>query len=132
MSAATAAARGQAAAARLMTDTCTLSAPDVEGVLDEQTGQYTTAPGAQRYSGRCRVRPADSQERVVEAGERPVSLRTYVVSVPVTVTGVEVGDVVRVTASVLDPDLAGVRLRVVDVPKGTHLTARRLICEEAS
>jgi hypothetical protein len=115
-----------------MMDACTINAPDADGVLDESTGQYTPAPGAQRYAGPCRVKVDATQDHQVDAAERMISQRSYVVSVPMSVVGVEVNDVVRVTASVLDPALATTRMRVVDVAKGSHLTARRLVCEEVT
>jgi hypothetical protein len=123
---------GRRAAAALMVDACTISRPDAEGALNETTGQRTPSAGAQVYAGSCRVKVQATADRVVEAAERPVSLRTYDVSVPITVTDVHVDDVLRITASVLDQALVGLRLRVVDVAKGTHLTARRLVCEEQS
>lgn len=125
-------AAGRQAAQARMTDTCTISGPDQDGALNESTGRYDPAPGSELYAGPCRIRPTPDQDRVVEAGERPVSLRTYLVSVPIGDHGFDVDNVVRVTTCPLDPALVGVRLRVVDVPKGSHLTARRLLCEEAS
>jgi hypothetical protein len=132
MSAAVAVTEGRVAAEALMVDTCTVSAPDTAGAFNEATGQYEPTAGAQKYAGKCRVRPPNVQDRTVEAGDRVVSLRSYVVSLPLTATVFAVDDVVRITASVLDPALVGARLRVTDVAKGTHLTARRLVCEEAA
>lgn len=132
MSAATATLAGRTAATTLMVDACTISAPDVQGPLDEATGLYTPVPGASRYIGACRVKVDATQGHQVDAAQRLISQRSYVVSVPMTVLTVAVNDVVRVTASVLDPALAGTRLRVVDVPKGSHLTARRLTCQEST
>lgn len=132
MSAAGATLAGRSAAEQLMVDACTISAPDTDGLLNETTGQYTPVAGTQRYAGRCRVKVATTQDSQTTAGERIVSLRTYVVSVPMLVTSIKVDDVVRVTSSVMDAALSGTRMRVVDVAKGTHLTARRLICEETT
>ena len=132
MSAAGTTLAGRSAAEQLMVDACTISAPDTDGLLNETTGQYTPVAGTQRYAGRCRVKVAATQDSQATAGERIVSLRTYVVSLPMLVTSIKVDDVVRVTGSAMDAALSGTRMRVVDVAKGTHLTARRLICEETT
>lgn len=115
-----------------MVDACTVSGPDTTGVLDETTGQYTTASGASRYTGPCRVKVQATQDRATSAGERVIMLRTFIVSLPITAVTVKVDDVVRITASVLDSALVGTRMRVVDVAKGTGLTARRLVAEEVT
>lgn len=130
MTAAAAVLAGRRAAAALMVDACTINAPDVPGALNETTGQYTPVAGAEKYTGQCRVKPNATQDHEANAGERIILQRTFIVSVPMTVSTVWPNDVVRVTACTLDPALVGARLRVVDVAKGSYLTARRLVCEE--
>lgn len=130
MTAATATEAGRVAAEALMVDACVIADADADGELDEDTGVYVPTPGASRYTGPCRVRVQSVQDSSVEAAERVVVLRSYIVSVPMSVDDAQVNDVVTITASVLDSSLPGTRLRVQDVPKGTHLTARRLVCEE--
>lgn len=120
---------GRAAAEALMQDACTINRPDTTGVLDEDTLQYVTTAGAEVYEGPCRVKPRDNEDRVVHAGEQPVSLWPYIVSVPMSVTAVALDDLVTITGSDLDPALVGLVLRVRQVLAGTHLTARRLGCE---
>jgi hypothetical protein len=121
---------GRTAAAALMVDACTVSAPDTTGTLNESTGAYTPVAGAVHYTGACRVKVQPTQDHAIDAGERVILARLYIVSLPMSATTVLVDDVLRVTASALDAALAGTRMRVVDVPKGSHLTARRLICQE--
>lgn len=115
--------------ASLMTDACTITRGAGTSVLDEATGQYVRTPGALLYTGPCRVKPRDNTDRVVDAGGQAVSLFPYVLSVPVSSVDFDVDDVVTVTASALDPALAGLVLRVKQVAVGSQLTARRLGCE---
>lgn len=121
---------GRAAAEALMVDACTIADASTLGPIDEDTSEYAVVPGTERYDGPCRIRVQAVQDSGVEAGERIIVLRSYIVSVPMSVDDVEVNDVVIITDSVLDSSLPGTVLRVQDIPRGTHLTARRLVCEE--
>ena len=109
-----------------MTDTITIIR--VTGrTFNETTGAYTNTTTTV-YSGKCRVKPHLSDTaRQVEAGEQAVYLWPFTVTLPMTATGVEVGDVGTVGAS-LDPDLPGQELVVKDVIKGSQITGRRLGC----
>lgn len=120
---------GRTAAERIMLDACTITDAAAGQVYDPATDSYVTPPGAVRYTGPCKVTSRDNADRQVEAGAETVSLWPVVVSVPMTVVGVEVDDVVTVTASALDPGLVGARFRVRQVPSGSFLTARRLGAE---
>lgn len=122
---------GQATAARLMLDACTIGHPDGDEVYDEGTDGYVT-PLTTFYTGACKVKPRDNADRVVEAAGQTVSLWPYVVSVPMSVEDVVLDDVVTVTACDLDPSLVGVQLRVRQVTQGSFVTARRLGCEVAA
>lgn len=121
---------GRSAAEALMVDTCNITAGVAGQVYDAASDSYVTPAGAARYSGPCRVRPGRAGGREVEAGAATVALWQYVVSVPMSVATIEDDDVVTVTASALDPSLVGKRLRVREVVRGSHVTARRLGCEE--
>lgn len=110
-----------------MTDACTITRPG-ERVYDSTTGTYSTH-STPVYDGKCRVRPAGTQGRTAQAGERDVSTWPYLVSLPLSVADVRQDDTLTVTESA-DPALVGLPLRVRDVAKGTHITARRLGCEE--
>ncbi|MGZ4638674.1 MAG: DUF6093 family protein [Actinomycetes bacterium] len=128
MSATSATLAGRKAAERLMVDTCTVLRPGDRGAYDPTTLTYASNP-TPLYDGKCRVKPTNTADRVVEFGGEPVSLFPYVVSLPIGDLVVHVDDVVTVTASALDPALVGLKLRVRDIASGTHLTARRLGCE---
>jgi hypothetical protein len=117
---------GQRAAEELMVDTCAIA--PVTRAYNAGSDSYVDTPGVARYTGACRVKPQDAA-REVEAGSETVSLWPYVVSVSMSVTTVEVDDVVTITASALDPGLVGAVMRVRSVTQGSHVTARRLGCE---
>lgn len=127
MTAAGVTVRGQRFAEQQMTDTCTITGPGGTPSFNSSTGAITASAGASLYSGKCRVKPANVQDRQVQAGERSVQVWPYVVSVPMSATGVGVDAVVTVTASA-DPELVGQVLIVKDVTRGTNVTARRLGC----
>lgn len=115
-------------AAGLRTDTCVVRRKS-GSTFDESTGTYVDAY-VEVWSGACRVKPRNLATREVEAGERLVSLHTYVVSLTIDVATVRVGDVLEVLTSETDPALPGTVMRVQDVTKGSQISARRLVCEE--
>jgi len=133
MSATTAALRGRIAAEKLMTDTCTItrSAAGIPTV-NEATGQLAGQPGSTVYAGNCRVRSPNLRVKQFETEDRAVTVQQYVVSVPMAVGNLAIGDVVSITASVLDSGLVGRDLWIVDILGGSQTTARRLSCREAA
>jgi len=134
MSAASAAARGRAAAERLMTDACQIRTPPILRFNPTTKANDIIGGDELVYAGVCRIRPRDVQESEREAGDSPVSTWAYVVSIPFgaqhngTPYLPAVDQVVTVTASA-DPTLVGQRLRARQVIQGTHITARRMVCE---
>jgi hypothetical protein len=122
----------RAAAEQLMTSTCTITrAGDGPRVWNEETGTYTDSPRVVVYSGKCRIRPAATWGRSVEAGEAEAVLSAFRVQIPFGVTGIDVGHRVFVDSSP-DPALVEQTMVVRFVPdKGDHITARRLTCEAA-
>lgn len=123
---------GRAAAERLMVDGCTITRGTPGTVYDPETDTYVGTGGAVVYVGKCRVKPRDNADRQVEAGGETVSLWPYIVSIPMSATGIMLDDTITVSQAGLDPDLVGLVLRVRDVPVGSTLTARRLGCERSS
>jgi hypothetical protein len=126
-----AAKAGQRAAEQLMTETCTITRENGEtATFIAATGQYTDTT-ATVYAGKCRIRPRSAflRERIAEAGEQAQFLWPYIVAVPVSVTDVQVGDIITVTASG-DASLVDRQLRVRIAARGENVTARRLDCEE--
>lgn len=100
--------------------------PDSSSVVWNGT-EYVPAEVAV-YTGPGRVRSQGSAAVVVQAGDRPFTLRTYDVQVPETVT-VEVDDRIEVTGSD-DPQAVGLLLRVIDVPKTEWVSVRTLVAVE--
>lgn len=127
MTAGSVTAAGRRAAARLMTDAGTLTRRTGTRTWDPESGTYTQDTTTV-YSGPCRVRVLTTTDRTVQAGEEQVSLWRYLVSVPFNVEP-ELHDDFVLTASA-DPTLVGRLTRVVQVTRGTHVTARRMVCEE--
>jgi hypothetical protein len=126
------AATARAAAEAEMKSTCTITRDgDGDRTWDEATGTYTDPPRVTVYSGKCRIRPAATWGRPVEAGELRIMLSAFRVSVPFGVTGVAVDQKVKIDTSP-DPALAGRTLVVRFIPDmGDDITARRVICEAA-
>lgn len=117
-------ARGRAAAEALMVDTCTLrrrSGETTDPDTGEVTGTYTDV-----YDGPCRVQQAGTQAGAEEPGEAYVLMLRLEVQLPMSVTGLEVGDEIEITASVHDPDLVGRVFLIRDLAHATHKTARRV------
>lgn len=115
----------------LMLDTGELRGPDVRGALNESTQQYTYTPGALKYSGKCKIQLRVSATGASPvAGDRAMAVLRYEVHLPMSTAAAAVDDWFKVTASVSDPELVGRRFRVAALVHKTHMSARRLICEE--
>ena len=108
--------------------TCTITRPDPDNVTWDGT-QYVPGTVAV-YSGVCLLQPMPNEVRVVQAGDRARSLKTYKLTVPGSVSSL-IDDDVTVDSSA-DSDAVGMSLRVLDAPKGDLTTVRTLLCEEQS
>src|SRR5690242_10459314 len=97
----------------LMVDACELRGPDVKGALDLVTRKYPLTPGALRYAGKAKVQTTDTIGNATDAAERAVMKTRFEVHIPMSAPAASVDDVITITASVLDPQLAGRRFRVV-------------------
>jgi hypothetical protein len=130
MSAASVLARGRAAALALMVDACTiqrLTSSTTDPVTGVPTPTYATI-----YAGRCRVQQQTATAGARDVGEANLLLLRLEMQLPMSVTGLQVDDVVTVTASALDPDLIGRRFRIRDLAHKTHATSRRVGVEEVT
>jgi|SRR5690606_3036000 len=128
MSAATALARGRAAAERLMVDQCVVRR--VTGTVTDPDTGVVTPTYATVYEGRCRVQQQQVQARATDAGEAALLMLRLEVHLPMTVTGIAAGDEVIITASAHDLDLVGRVFVVRELAHKSHATARRLGVEE--
>jgi hypothetical protein len=106
-------------------------------VFNRTTGTETPGTPVELYTGKARVKPfGRSASSDVEAGEREVVLRDYVVSLPFSAlppTGQTVlpGDQVQVTASA-DGRLTGRTLWVTAEQLNAQATAWRISAEDRS
>lgn len=115
-----------------MTDTCSI-VRNVGETTDPFSGEVTTDWDT-IYSGKCRLQQANAARADQrDVGEAYVLLQQLEVQLPISVTGIQVGDQITVTASVNDPDNVGRVLLVRDLMLKTDATARRLqVTEETS
>jgi hypothetical protein len=130
MSAIDALQAGRDAAEEIMIDAGELHGPDVRGALNPVTGKYDVQPGALKYAGKAKVQTTDTIGDAKEAAERVVMRTRFEVHLPMSAPAAAVDDVWTCTASVLDPELAGRRFRVVSLLHKTFMTARRITIEE--
>lgn len=112
---------------RFLVDTGTIRSPAAPA-FDEDLGYDTAGTGDAVYAGRCRLRPSGGA-RVVIAGDAPITLRLYDLTLPHTATGVEVDQLATMDTSD-DPSLAGRVYRVVDVQGGSDGAYRRVVVED--
>lgn len=112
---------------RLNRSACTVTRESA-GTFEPDTGQYGNPTVTTIYDGPCKIVPTGG-ERVVEFGEGPVTLRTYLVTLDGTTAGPQIGDVVSVTGS-RDPRINDATLVVLDVPGSDYLSNRQLVVEE--
>lgn len=114
-----------------MVDECTIIRGGTASTFDPVTGAYTTPAGTTIYAGVCEVQLTDSlNASTPDAGGQVATVSRLTVKVPMSVEGVQVDDVVTITASGLDPDLVGRKYRVVSRFAKSFATARRLEVEE--
>jgi hypothetical protein len=123
---------GRAKAESLMLDTIRITRATGTTTWDEQTGRETAGTPTTVYQGKCRVQRRNVAEQTPEAGERTVTTQAVEVHIPVSATGVQVGDVGTVLTASMDSELVGRRFRVTGLAHKTFATARRLRCEEVT
>ena len=117
-------ARGQAAALALMVDACTVRRRT--GTTFDRFSGTSVPTWLDLYAGRCRVQQGIAQADEQDVGEDYQLRLRLVVQLPVSVTGIRVGDEVTITAATHDPDLTGRAFLVRDLMHKTHPTARRV------
>ena len=108
-----------------MTATCTITRPGAP-VWNPATLQNESTP-VTVYTGKCRVRVADRQDRAANVADQSFMAAQYVLSLPVVGSeGVRRDDTVTVTVCPEDAALVGDAFRVVAESAGSQMTARRL------
>lgn len=120
--------RGRTAAESLMVDACTIVRMGTPQ-LDENTGQFVT-PESPVYSGKCKVQSKDASTATPEAGEASFTVVSRQVHIPANAADVLDGDVVTITASLLNVFTVGKRYRVEGFTPDSFDTAFRLPVKE--
>lgn len=116
-----------------MVDTCVIRRVTGQAT-DPETGVVTPTV-AQVYTGKCKIQESSGfagSGRVPDAGEHTYTLLAYVLHLPMSATAPGEGDLVEITASVLDPALVGREYRIAKEFAKTFATARRLEVEETT
>ena len=132
MSATSVTLRGQVAALALMQDACTVTRITGQST-NTQTGAVTNTTST-IYTGKAKIQQVvtGGLARPASVGEAQVWQLPLHAHLPMTAVGVQVGDIVTVTASVLDPDLVGRTFWVRELFHKSYATARRLGLEEVT
>lgn len=107
-----------------MVDACTIRRR-TGTTVDDNTG-VESATYADLYAGACRVQQRTAQSQEQTPGEDYQLLVRVEVQLPVSVTGLRVGDEITVTAAAHDPELVDAVFLVRDMFAKTHPTARRV------
>lgn len=107
-----------------MVDACSIRRRTGESTDDD--GNVVPTYGEPLYSGKCRIQQPNAQAAQADVGEDYLLLLRIEVQLPMSVTGLEVGDEITVTASRHDPDLPGRVFVVRDLAHKSHATARRV------
>lgn len=124
MSAETTVLRGRRAAEKRMVDQCTITRPGTP-VTDPATGDVTNTPTTV-YTGKCKVQSKDSATSSPEAGGATFTVVSRQVHIPANVADVRDGDVVTITASLLNSFTVGKQYRVSGFEPDSFDTAFRL------
>lgn len=121
--------QGRAFEERQMTDRCQVGTETTEPVLNEETGEYETVFTVV-YDGPCRFKAGDTQAGEIDASGQLLVEQDAVLKLPVaSSTAVRKDMVVKVTGSLTDPGLVGVRARVKGPFASSYTTARRFPVE---
>lgn len=114
-----------------MHDMCTIVDPEGSQVWNPATLQYDITPTTM-YTGKCRVRRQGAQASQGEQAGQLFVQQEVVLSLPFSEpTSADVGkDHVVTVTTATDPDLVGVKFRVVSAPHQSDATARRFQVEE--
>lgn len=129
MSAAAAVLQGRILAESLMLDTCTIKRASGETTIDPDTGLPTTT-WATVYSGRCKIQSEAVVTLTPKSGDHVYTVDRWMLHLPVSATGIKVGDRVSITASALDAANIGRVFHISGLFHKTLATAQRLPVEE--
>lgn len=114
-------ARGRTMAEAGMRDTCTIRR--VTSTTTDDFSGNVTPTYATLYTGKCRVQQSTPTATRVDAGQDSVLLLALTVQLPMSATGLQVGDQITIDTSI-DPDLTGRVFLVESLAHKTDATAR--------
>lgn len=106
-----------------MVDTCTITRV-VSQTTDPDTGVVTPTYST-IYTGKCRLKLAVAVARPIKVGEAQEFTQHPILSLPATTTGVQIDDILTITASLLMPSLVNRVFHVRAIPGQSHMTAAR-------
>ncbi len=113
--------------------TVTLRRPGgTQGEFDPGSGTYPTTPHPAYYTGAARIQLPGDADRVRMAAEQEVSTQAYAVMLDHAVTGMQLDDVVTVTAVDDNGDqwLVGREMSIETIEAGSLHWERRLLCTD--
>lgn len=116
-------ARGQRMAENLMTDTCQVTRPTGRHILDPATGRDVPEM-VQIYSGPCKLQSTPQTGESIHTGDYVYSTESPRLHLPHRVA-VKPGDEAVITASKTRNPSVDLRMRLVDLNRGTYRTAQR-------
>jgi hypothetical protein len=130
-------AGGRTLAESLMLDDCHITRPTSATTIDPDTGLPVVDPPTTIYGGtgdhdsdKCKIQSDSVQAVNPTSGDHSYTVDRLSVHVPVSATGIQVGDQVEITASALDSGNVGRKFRVASTFRKTFATAQRLPVEE--
>jgi hypothetical protein len=115
------------------TATVTLRRPGgTQGAFDPATGTWGNTPATAYFTGPARIQLLSDSEQNRMAGEQEVSTLGYAVMLDHAVTGVQIDDVLKVTAvdDNGDTGLVNRELSVEAIVRGSLHWERRLLCTD--
>lgn len=119
----------RARAEELMTDTVRIGVEADGEVINEETGNYEPAFELV-YEGKAKYKSGNTAARKVDAQSQFLVSQDDQLHLPLlSSAAVEVGMVVHVTASLTDPALPGLKVRLNGFADGSYRTARRFSVE---
>jgi hypothetical protein len=121
-------ARGRQAAEAGMADTC-LIRRSIGTTTDDFSGEISTIYQT-IYEGKCRLQQSQAEAHPQDVGQAYILIQKLELQLPVSATGLQVGDEVTITSAANDPDLVGLDFLLRDFPRKTDATARRVLVQE--
>lgn len=120
--------RGRRRAIERMDATCVISRPEPEKDWDEDKGEWVAKP-VLVYEGACRLVGSSTGGRKVNASDQLLVVTSPLLSLPATVEGVAVSDLVTITGCESRPSAVGEEYTIREPADGTQVTARRFRLE---